>query len=338
MKLRLAAAATFAMLLGSCASTTDDAPDGWITIPTQTSQVPAVTQIPKQTVPGDRAAQAAVADENAPGPALPLVDIPLRSATPDTPSGYVVAYYGDSLAASAQQWVGTYLEQAGLIFLPGTFPGSSLCDWYPRFDEDQANYDLWAVVLFFTNNTFSDCMKGPNGEELSPEEALAKFESDLIGAIDRFTIEGATVYLPTIPQSRGEVTLGIDVSAELNELFSSLASRHSAVVVVDAAPAVLDENGFYTETLPCLAIEPCTGGVDESGVPVNLVREPDGVHFCTGGYGPGVEVAPHTCPTWSSGAFRYGGALAAPIVQAAQLQWVADHPPANVPNQVDPAG
>lgn len=342
MKHPLASALVLALLFVGCSSeqSSVDTASASTIATSSTSAADAV----ESTDGVDVSTPAASTDSTTPAttdkatPSLPLVNIEARSATPDTASRYAVAYYGDSLAASAQEWVGTFLEQGGrLQFLPGTFPGSALCDWYPRFDDDIATYDLWAVVLFFTNNTFSPCMKNDDGSDLSEPEAMARFNDDLSATIDRFTEEGATVYLPTIPTSRGELVLGINPSEQLNAIFAALADNRSDVVLVNASIAVLDEDGNYAETLPCLPTEPCTGGIDENGVGFNVVREPDGVHFCSGGYGPDVPIETDTCPTWSSGAFRYGGALTSPIIAAAQAQWVADHPPSNVPKQVTAA-
>lgn len=354
MKRPLAAALTAALILAGCSSTENSATDSPATaVPATTAALAdtdsagsaeATTSDADNEPASEGSSDASAAngtasdDSASSSPPSSLVNIDARSRTPDTPSRYTVAYYGDSLAASAQEWVGTFIERGGrLEFRPGTFPGSAVCDWYPRFDEDLATLDLWAVVLFFTNNTFSPCMKNADGSDLTEQEAIDKFQVDLGDVIDRFIDAGATVYLPTIPTSRGELVLGINPSEQLNAVFTELASSRDHAVVVDAGRAVLDADGNYTETLPCLPYEPCTGGVNADGVPVNLVREPDGVHFCSGGYGPDVPIETDTCPTWSSGAFRYAGALTGPIIAAAQAQWVADNPPAAVPDQVVPA-
>ncbi len=360
MKRPLATALTAVLILAGCSSTQTSATDA----ATSASSLPATTAALTDTgstgsdepatdtgnqeagegkdsdgTSGNSAVENSDSGNSATSsPPSSLVDLDARSRTPDTPSRFTVAYYGDSLAASAQEWVGTFIERGGrLEFRPGTFPGSAVCDWYPRFDEDLATLDLWAVVLFFTNNTFSPCMKNADGSDLTEQEAIDKFHADLGDVIDRFIDAGATVYLPTIPTSRGELVLGINPSEQLNAVFADLASSRDHAVVVDAGRAVLDADGNYAETLPCLPYEPCTGGVNADGVPVNLVREPDGVHFCSGGYGPDVPIETDTCPTWSSGAFRYAGALTAPIIAAAQAEWVADNPPSAVPDQVVPA-
>ena len=58
-----------------------------------------------------------------------------------------------------------------------------------------------------------------------------------------------------------------------------IAAHEANVRYVDAGAAVLDD-GRWTETLSCLPGEPCAGGTDPLGRSVNVVRAPDGVHFC----------------------------------------------------------
>ena len=80
---------------------------------------------------------------------------------------------------------------------------------------------------------------------------------------------------------------------------------------VDAGAAVEGPGGTFTSTLPCLAAERCTGPV-VNGVPSNIVRSPDGGHFCPNSSGNAAGQV-GTCDTYSSGAFRYAAAIAAPI-------------------------
>jgi hypothetical protein len=67
-------------------------------------------------------------------------------------------------------------------------------------------------------------------------------------------------------------------------------------------------NGAYTQTLPCLPAEPCTG---PSGT--NVVRAPDGVHFCPTG-NTTAEGYFEVCDVYSSGAFRYAVAMLGPAL------------------------
>ncbi|MDH4170633.1 MAG: hypothetical protein OEW42_13700 [Acidimicrobiia bacterium] len=254
-----------------------------------------------------------------------LFDESLRAAVPNQPSGYPVAYYGDSLAHSAQEHVEEFLD-AGLRFrfINRAFPGTALCDWLDEIERDRRDEDLWAVILVFSNNTFTPCMADASGEPLTEEAADAKFRDDLTNVVADFRSDGIRVYLPTLPLTRAAAESGSDDIAVANDIFADLAADDGGVVLIDAAASVLGPDGEYVEALPCLPIEPCVGGVDENGVAVNLVREPDGAHFCTGGYGNGVEIVPGNCPGWSSGAFRYAAAITGPIIEDGYRQWAAD--------------
>jgi hypothetical protein len=98
----------------------------------------------------------------------------------------------------------------------------------------------------------------------------------------------------------------------LNELYAGLPDRHPEAHFVDAGTAVL-RDGRYTDVLPCLADEPCAGIPDPvTGEPANPVRSPDGGHFCPAAVGDADGRIPG-CPVWSSGAWRFGRALAAPV-------------------------
>jgi len=59
--------------------------------------------------------------------------------------------------------------------------------------------------------------------------------------------------------------------------------------------------------------QPCEGGCSSDGLPVNVVRAP--VHFCPVS-GDAVRGVTDDCPVWSSGAYRYGRALAQPVIDA----------------------
>ncbi len=257
-----------------------------------------------------------------------IFDAERRLATPDTPARYTVGFYGDSFAHSAAEHVNHFLWTGGrLEVVGGVIPGAAICDYLPQIARDTQQHDMFAAILVFSANSFTSCMAKPNGRPLQGRAAIKKFTRDLRKAVKILEAAGVKVYLGTIPESRGEVLGAKNFHRSINRKLRRVAAKHPNTIVVDAAAAVLDENGDYTETLPCLPNEPCTGGSDDDGNPVNLVRQPDGTHFCSGGYGPGIEVAIETCPVWSSGAFRYAGALTGPVVADAQQEWVKDHPP-----------
>jgi hypothetical protein len=87
-----------------------------------------------------------------------------------------------------------------------------------------------------------------------------------------------------------------------------------AVPVIDGATQITP-GGVWSRTQPCLASEPCTGPV-VGGVRTNVVRAPDGVHFCPTGR-PSVRGRTFPCSTSASGARRYATAILEPLLASA---------------------
>ena len=86
-------------------------------------------------------------------------------------------------------------------------------------------------------------------------------------------------------------------------------AAETGATYVDAGAAVL-ENGRFTETLPCLPGEGPAQGCRHGEI---QVRAADGAHFCPDViYPPGDPAG--ACAVWSSGAFRFGAAMARPVV------------------------
>ena len=78
---------------------------------------------------------------------------------------------------------------------------------------------------------------------------------------------------------------------------------------MDAGAAVESPSGGFTWQLPCSRIEPSCGA---SGT--NIVRSPDGVHFCPDGTPAKVGVT-GPCDEYSPGAFRFALAIAEAVTQ-----------------------
>ncbi len=244
-----------------------------------------------------------------------LLDERSRSRVPTTPSNYTVGYYGDSFAFDAAEHAHHLLETGGRLQVVGaSFHGVAVCDLLPQMRSDVASQDLFAAVMVFAGNAFTDCMKKPDGRQLSKRATLKKFETDLQAAVDMFVAEGTRVYLGTVPTSRLQESFGSDWSLATNRVVRRVAKRTARAKVIESAAVVLNADGDYTETLPCLDFEPCLNGKR------NLIRESTGIHFCTSGY-EDVAVAIDTCPVWSSGAFRFAAALTSPVVEDAQKYW-----------------
>lgn len=317
MRRLVVAALAATLVLAACSG--DD--DGAATTAPSTTVASTASVAPTTTVPGgsssSSSAQPSSSSTEEPAPSTTLepeaLRDPRRDDVPDLPSGYLVGYYGDSIGASVQEWVGIFLRMGGLLeFEPNTFAGSALCDWEDVIDDRSQTAGYWAVILLFSNNAFTPCMAGPDGEPLDGEALFAKFEADLTWAVDRFLDGGARVYLPTLAITRAHTEKGEDYATPVNEILARVASTRENVTVVEADRVVELADGTYTESLPCLPFEPCLVDGEE-----NFVRAPDGAHFCTPGRADEMEIRPDNCPQWAAGAFRYAGAITAPVIEDA---------------------
>jgi hypothetical protein len=225
----------------------------------------------------------------------------------------VVVLYGDSLAwESRDDFALAFAGHPGVQLVVRTFGGTAICDWLSTMAQDAATLRPGAVVVEFSGNALTPCMQDAAGTPLSGDAYFQRYGSDAEAVVTTFLPTGAQLFFAGAPISRSASEQGDFRGGRLNTMYAQVAAAHDGVGYVDAGAAVLDA-GRWTASLPCLAFEPCTGGLDASGRAVNIVRAPDGGHFC-----PVAEKAVRgvtsTCPVWSSGAFRYGSALARPVV------------------------
>ena len=232
------------------------------------------------------------------------------------PAAPTVVFYGDSLAAESQDFFRSALNAAGITDIHSeTFGGTAICDWLDNMRADAITLHPTAVVIEFSGNALTPCMKGTDGQPLSGEAYWERYLADAQTAISIFAAAHSRIFVAGSPISRVQEATGDFHGGLLNAIYEELAGGHADVAAyVDAGAAVLD-HGHWTATLPCLPNEPCTGGTDLRSRGVNVVRAPDGGHFC-----PASEAAKRgvvgACPVWSSGAFRYGNAMATPVLAA----------------------
>ena len=224
----------------------------------------------------------------------------------------VVVLYGDSLAWEARHsFNDSFADQPHIEVYDRTFGGTAICDWLDQMAADAASLAPGIVVIEFSGNSFTPCMKGANGDALTAEEIDERYAVDAASTIEVFASIGTHVVFAGAPATRPDTTSGI---GRLNSLYSQLADEHDGVWYADAGRSVLADDS-YTITLPCLSSEPCEGGYTSDGLLVNVVRNPDGIHFCPVN-GDAVYGVTDDCPEWSSGAYRYGRALAQPVLDA----------------------
>ena len=196
-----------------------------------------------------------------------------------------------------------------------TFGGTAICDWLEAMRNDVVDLAPGAVVVEFSGNALTDCMHDANGQPLTREAYLDRYRSDAEGVVATFAPIGARLYFVGAPIPRPSTDHRDFNGGQVNAIYEQIAgSGADRVEFIDAGTAVLDD-GQWTATLPCLTDEPCEGGIDALGRAVNRVRAPDGNHFCPEAE-PAVNGVTGPCPVWSSGAHRFAGAMARPVLIA----------------------
>jgi hypothetical protein len=173
-----------------------------------------------------------------------------------------------------------------------------MCDWLTDMQQTVTAENVTAAVLEFSGNALTPCMKDA--------AYLAKYRADTARAVAILQHAGVATYLVAAPPHRGEQP--DSPGAQIRAMYRQISAQTGATYV-DAGAAVLDD-GRYTETLPCLPGEGPAQGCRDG---VIRVRAADGAHFC-----PDVIYPPSDpggeCAVWSSGAFRFGAAMAKPVV------------------------
>jgi len=223
-----------------------------------------------------------------------------------------IGLFGDSLAVQAEPYFNLLVDATGAAKVTDfTYGGTAACDWLPDMRRFARSARPQAVLLEFIGNTFSPCMLGCAA---GSQTSVRRYCSAVSTAIQVFLSVGTHVFLIGTPITR---TQWLDHDPDwdaLNQAFAALAAEHpDHVTFVDAGRAVEGPHHSFVSALRCMAFEPCTGP-REGKVGTDIVRSPDGVHFCP------VEVAfgaglVSRCPVYSSGAFRFAAAMAAPLMR-----------------------
>lgn len=217
-----------------------------------------------------------------------------------------VLLYGDSLADESQRWFVTSFPPSIHVEVH-VLGGTAICDFLPEMAGDVARTRPVAVVLEFAGNGLTRCTQPTPGQGADRQQLQDRYRQDAAAATKLLTDAGATVWWMGAPVNR-DPTADIG-NAEIRAVYAALPPRFARTHYVDAGRAV-ERDGQFVETLPCLREEPCAhiNGTD------NVVRSADGGHLC-----PQHTATVDTCPVWSSGAYRYGRAMAEPVLDALNL-------------------
>jgi hypothetical protein len=214
-----------------------------------------------------------------------------------------IVLYGDSLAMQSAQDFQYLAGTSGASTLLRAYGGLAVCDVLPELASDAESWQPTVAVLEFSGDDMTPCMKG---YVAGSPAYFAKYEVDARAAVSALLGQGVRVVLIGAP---------VDVDARassnadhLNAMYGSLAAHVRGVYYEDAGRFVL-ANGRVTWTLPCLRSEPCVGPQG-----TNIVRSPDGTHFCPDGR-TAIEGSFDVCDVYSSGAYRFAAAMVASAVR-----------------------
>jgi hypothetical protein len=214
-----------------------------------------------------------------------------------------IIVYGDSLAWEAQDFITFFLHVGkGADVSVKTFPGTAICDWLDAMRTDALNRPA-AVIVAFSGAALTPCMKDPStGHPMVGPAVVDKYRADSQTVLSTFGA-ATKVWFVGYPISRA-ADAAPDGQA-LRTMYQSLPQTNPTARWVDAGVLIVTSTGHYTDTLPCLAFEPC----QPDGI--SIVRAPDGGHFCPIPHNDGR----YQCSMWSSGAFRYGLSMTLPVVR-----------------------
>jgi len=225
---------------------------------------------------------------------------------PAKPPPAEVALFGDSLSWEAQPYYTFLLKtngETGVAY--DSHGGTAICDWLSKMREVAKTIKLEAVDVQFSGNALTACMKG---YPPMTQAYYDKYRADAVAAIDIFAPTGAHVFLVGAPITQKQAETEPTTWDRLNQIYAQLATADpTTVTYVDAGSAVEGPGHTYVETLPCLPHEVCDGPVVNQ-VRSNVVRAPDGAHFCPVMSGDEAGVI-GGCPVYSSGAFRFANAM-----------------------------
>jgi hypothetical protein len=222
---------------------------------------------------------------------------------PAGPIHETVDLFGDSLGYQAEPYLDMLLAEAGNDTVSNnTFGGTATCDWLSKMAAAAADHPQ-AAVLVFSGNAFTPCM---DGVTLRSPQYYDLYTTDTEQAIGIFKAVGAHVFLVGTPIDQASVA-GWD---RLDDIYRQLAQENPlGVTYVDAGAAVESPSGAFTWDLPCMSIEPSCGA---NGT--NVVRSPDGIHFCPDGT-PSTRGVTGPCDEYSPGAFRFALAIVSAMTQ-----------------------
>jgi hypothetical protein len=218
---------------------------------------------------------------------------PVAHAAPKRPR---VLLFGDSLLVEAAPHVRSLAAKAGIDVDIEAYGGTAICDWTPGADATRRRFTPDVSVVAFSGNSLTPCTQRRAGSSLG-----IAYGKDL-DAMVRVLKPSGPVYAVRPPARRYW-----NISAQAVDASYADAGRAGSVRLIEGGQ-LISPGGTWVQAMPCLAGEPCAGPVVQK-VRENVVRSPDGLHFCPTGYDKG------RCGQWSSGAYRYALTIMGVVVR-----------------------
>jgi hypothetical protein len=231
---------------------------------------------------------------------------PASSTSNPTPSPArrTVMLYGDSLADQASPYFVKAVERSsGVTARVGAWDGTAPCDWLPAMEAAARSGSIAVAVIDFSGNSITPCMRGA---PYTSARYYERYRHDVTEATTAFIRHGTKVVLASAPQSYKQYVAGGTQWNRLNRILAGIAASDPRGASYDDAGEAVMLDGHFTWALPCRSDEPC---LDDPVHGENVVRAPDGFHFCPSGQQAVRGYVP-PCDTYMSGAFRYGVAMA----------------------------
>lgn len=236
------------------------------------------------------------------------------SSASAAPRPKVALFIGDSIMYEVRAPVRAEMAARGWTATIAGRPGIALCDLTDEF-RARIQHDRPALVVVETQgDLLSRCMATDQAGVPVPLGSAAYFRR-YRAAMDVFVSvarkhHARIVFLTPLPVPQPTTNA---VFLRLRDLERRVVARNPPATVTDAPRDAVTLAGGFTDTLTCLPGEPdrpaCTGGR------IRVREALQGLHLCpTPNFAAQQTV--RRCPTYSSGAVRYGRALVDAVVPA----------------------
>ena len=94
--------------------------------------------------------------------------------------------YGDSLAFQARDLQAALVHAGITQVTTRTYGGTAICDWFDQMRADAATIRPDAVVIEFSGNALTTCMKALDGSPLSGDAYFQKYAEDASTVVSIF--------------------------------------------------------------------------------------------------------------------------------------------------------